>query len=386
MQQTLTPREMLTRLVAFPTVSSRSNLDLIDFVADYLDGHGVTSHRVPDQTGAKASLFALIGPEAPGGVVLSGHTDVVPVEGQPWTTDPFVLTERSGRLYGRGSCDMKGFDATALALVPEMLAAGLKRPILIALSYDEEVGCLGAPPMIEALKARLPHPQAVIVGEPTAMRVVTGHKASWQFEVRVRGFEVHSSLIHSGVSAVMRAARLVDWMTRAMEENARAAAGAGSDFVPPYTTLHVGMMSGGTAHNITARDCRFSGEIRILPGEARADWQASVRDAAARITAEMRAIHPDTGIEIETMTELPACMPEPDGAAEGIARALSGDNGIHVVSYMTEAGQFQDAGLSTVVCGPGSIEQAHQPDEFIEIAQLDAGADFMRRLIARLAA
>lgn len=379
-----TPRDVLTRLVAFPTVSDRSNLDLIDAVETHLADLGATCVRVPDATGLKASLVARIGPDAPGGVVLSGHTDVVPVVGQDWTSDPFVLAERDGRLHGRGACDMKGFLACGLALAAEMRAADLKRPIIFALSHDEEIGCLGAPPMIEALLAGQPRPEAVIVGEPSLMQVVTGHKASWGVRVHVRGHEVHSSLIHTGVSAVMTAARLVTWMDDAMAENARCA--GASDFDPPYTTLHVGLIQGGTAGNITARDCAFTGEIRILPDEPLSLWQDRLLGEAARLETAAQAIHADAAITVTTRMEMPAFAPEADGAAERLARQLTGDNGRRVVSYQTEAGQFQARGLSTVICGPGSIEQAHQPDEFITLAQLDAGAAFVRRLIDRLAA
>ncbi len=379
-----TPREMLTRLVAFPTVSDRSNLDLVAYVEAYLAELGVACERVPDPTGTKASLVARVGPATEGGVVLSGHTDVVPVEGQDWTSDPFTLTERDGRLIGRGTCDMKGFLACSLALAPEMLDAGLKRPIIFALSHDEEIGCLGAPAMIEALLAGQPRPEAVIVGEPSMMRVVTGHKASWGFRIHVRGHEVHSSLIHTGVSAVMTAARLIAWMDEVMATNAAAA--APGDFEPPYTTLHVGMIQGGTAGNITARDCTFTGEVRILPEEGTTVWKTRVLAEAERLEAAARRVHPDAAITVTTRMELPGFTPEADGPAERLARGLSGDNGRHVVSYQTEAGQFQERGLSTVICGPGSIEQAHQPDEYISLAQLDAAAALMRRLIRRLAA
>lgn len=379
MQQRFSPREMLARLVAFPTISSVSNLELIGFVEAYLGSFGVASFRVPDATGTKASLIARIGPDVAGGVVLSGHTDVVPVMGQDWSSDPFTLSERDGRLYGRGSCDMKAFCATALALVPEMLAAPLARPIFLALSYDEEVGCLGAPEMIAALLAAHSRPGAVIVGEPTGMKVVTGHKAGFGFLGRVTGHAVHSSLVHTGVSAVMSAARLITWAGETMAENARIT--PANAFDPPYTTLHVGTISGGNASNITARQCEFSGEIRILPEESRAGWQARLRAEAARIEAEMQAIRPETRFEIVTRMDVAGCAPEIDGLAETLARRLTGDNGVHVVAYQTEAGQFQDAGLSTVVCGPGSIAQAHQPDEFIALSELEAGAEFMRRLI-----
>ncbi len=378
----LTPREMLARLVAFPTVSTRSNLDLIGYVEDYLSGLGVPSRRVPDATGEKAGLVALVGPAAPGGVVLSGHTDVVPVAGQPWTSDPFTLTERGGRLHGRGACDMKGFIACALALVPEMLAAGLSRPVVLALSRDEEIGCIGAPPLIDAMLADMPRPEAVIVGEPSEMRVVTGQKGSWGYRARVRGREVHSSLMHTGVSAVMTAAGLIDWMGRLMAEN--AAATAPNDFDPPFTTIHVGLIEGGSASNITARDCVFSGEVRCLPHEDPADWRDRILAEGARREQAIRRIHPEAAIGFETRMMLPGFVA--GAPAEAMARALTGDNGRHVVSYQTEAGHFKARGLPTVICGPGSIAQAHQPDEFITAEQLDAGAGFVRRLIERLAA
>jgi acetylornithine deacetylase len=389
MTQPLGPREMLARIVAFPTVSARSNLDLVDFAADHLAACGARLLRVPDATGEKASLIAQIGPDVPGGVVLSGHTDVVPVEGQSWTTDPWRLTERDGRLHGRGTCDMKGFVALALALAPEAARAPLRRPLVLALSHDEEVGCIGAPPMIARMLEAFPRPSAVIVGEPTMLKVVTAHKAGLLLDVHVRGHEVHSSEIHRGVSAVMTAARLVTWLDDAMAE-ARAAfeRGQGGDaaFDPPWSTTHVGIIAGGTAHNITARDCRFLASFRVLPGEDPAAWEARFRAAADRLSAAMRAIAPDTGITVSFHNLVPGCRPEPDGAAETLARSLTGDNGRHVVSYGTEAGQFQEPGLSAVVCGPGSIAQAHQADEFISVEQFAAGEAMLRRLIDRLAA
>ncbi len=382
MQTRFSTRDMLARLVAFPTVSTRSNLDLVDFVDTYLSDLGVKVFRVPDETGEKASLFARIGPDVPGGVVLSGHTDVVPVEGQAWTSDPWALTERDGRLYGRGTCDMKGFCAAALAMAPEMLAAPLNRPVIVALSHDEEIGCLKAPEMIAAMLAELPRPGAVIVGEPSEMRVVTGHKGSWEFHGHARGHEVHSSLVHTGVSAITAAARMINWTVETMAENARQA--SGNAFVPPYTTLHVGVIAGGTAKNITARDCSFTGEIRVMPDENIAEWQRRMEAEAARIEAEMRAVRPGTALTLESTITIPPLMPETNGAAEALARSLTGDNGTHVVSYQTEAGQFQEQGLSTVVCGPGSILQAHQADEFISLEQLGAAEAFMRRLIGHL--
>jgi acetylornithine deacetylase len=373
---------MLARLVAFPTVSSQSNLPLVDFVEAWLADLGVASLRVPDPTGSKAGLVALVGPSVEGGVVLSGHTDVVPVEGQPWTSDPWELREADGRLHARGTADMKAFAAIALALVPEMLAAGLARPVVLALTCDEEIGCLGAPPLIDAMLGAMPPPSAVIVGEPSEMRVVVGQKGSWGFRAHLRGHEVHSSLLHTGVSAVMEAASLIDWMAGLMGESARTA--PPNDFDPPYTTVHVGMIAGGTANNITARDCSFSGEIRFLPGEPEDRWHERIEAEAARREAALRTRHPEAAIRFTTRMSLPGFAADP--AAEGLARALTGDNGRLHVSYQTEAGHYQAHGLPTVICGPGNIAQAHQPDEFITLEQLEAGTGFVRRLIRHLAA
>ncbi len=377
------PKEMLAKLVSFPTVSRDSNLALIEFARDYLAGHGVSAEIVPSEDGRKANLFAQIGPNEPGGVVLSGHTDVVPVDGQSWSTDPFTLVEKDEKLYGRGAVDMKGFDALALALAPDMLKAGLKRPIQIALSYDEEVGCRGAPSMIARMRESLPPAAAVFVGEPTNMQVVTRHKASTSVNTLVRGFEVHSSLVHTGVSAVMTAARLIGWHAERMAEN-RAAAAPDSLFEPAWTTLHVGQVSGGTARNITARECRFVSDFRVLPTEDPLDWLARYRAFCEQVSQEMRAIQPGTGIDVTDEWTVPGCAQEDGGAAEALARQLTGDNGEHVVSYGTEAGQFQAEGYSTCIVGPGSIAQAHQPDEYVTLAEFAKGEAFMRRVIDTL--
>ena len=381
----LSPRQILDRLVSFPTVSRDSNLPLIDWVEDYLESHGVTAHRVWNEDRTKASLYAHIGPKVAGGVVLSGHSDVVPVDGQVWSSDPWTVTERDGRLYGRGTCDMKGFVALALAAVPLALAADLKRPLQLALSYDEELGCTGAPPMIAEMARSLPRAAAVIVGEPSRFSVVTGHKGGTGFKVHVKGYEVHSSLIHTGVSAIMAAAPLIDFANRVNAANAaRPPAALAQMFDPPWTTLHVGMIQGGTAHNITAADCRFSCEIRVVPGEDIEDWVAAFEGQVAQAVAAMQTIRPETGITVARFFSVPPLRPETDGPAEALARRLTGDNGLHVVSYGTEAGQFQAEGYSAVVCGPGDIAQAHQPDEFLEMSEFDAGWSFMQRLVASL--
>ncbi len=381
----LSPRQILDKLVSFPTVSRDTNLPLIDWVEGYLESHGVTAHRVWNEDRTKASLYAHIGPEVAGGVVLSGHSDVVPVDGQVWSSDPWTVTERDGRLYGRGTCDMKGFVALALAAVPLALAADLKRPLQLALSYDEELGCTGAPPMIAEMARSLPRAAAVIVGEPSRFSVVTGHKGGTGFKVHLKGYEVHSSLIHTGVSAIMAAAPLIDFANRVNAANAaRPPAALAQMFDPPWTTLHVGMIRGGTAHNITAADCRFSCEIRVVPGEDIEDWVAAFEGQVAQAVAAMQTIRPETGITVARFFSVPPLRPETDGPAEALARRLTGDNGLHVVSYGTEAGQFQAEGYSAVVCGPGDILQAHQPDEFLEISEFDAGWSFMQRLVAWL--
>ncbi len=383
----LTARELLDELVAFPTVSSDSNLELVDFVETYLNSFDIPSIRVPNADGTKAALYAHVGPEVDGGVVLSGHTDVVPIEGQNWDTDPFQVIERDGKLHGRGTCDMKGFDALALAAVPLALERDIKRPLQIALSYDEEVGCTGAPPMIDHMVSRgLPRADTVLVGEPSMMKVVTGHKGSIGYEMHFRGFEVHSSLVHTGVSAIMMAAKLIDWANQVNAENAaKAPSPLAADFVPPYTTLHVGQISGGTAHNITAKDCRFQLEFRIVPGEHAEDWVRRFEAKIAELEAEMKAINSEAGIHKVPEFDVPGLVPEQDGSAEALARQLTGDNGTNVVSYGTEAGQFQERGYSVVVCGPGDIAQAHQPNEFITVDQFRKGEAFMSRLVDMLA-
>ena len=378
--------EMIETLVGFPTVSRDSNLDLIEFVRDYLAQYGVESHVVPNAEGTKGNLYATVGPSVEGGVVLSGHTDVVPVDGQPWDTDPFTVSERDGRLYGRGTCDMKSFSACGLSLVPEMVSADLKRPIHFALSYDEEVGCQGAPSMIAELVAHLPAPRAVIVGEPSDMRLVNAHKGISGFETVVTGHEAHSSQTHRGVSAVMNAARLIHYL----DEMARECASRPkpeSGFVPPYTTLHVGMVRGGTAGNIISRECRFVWDLRNMPDDDPQTYlerfEAYCRD---EVLPEMREVAPEADIVTRGHYRTPGLRAEPGSAADALVRALTGDNDTGVVSYGTEAGQFQEAGFSTIVCGPGSIDQAHQPNEYIELSQVELCMKTLRRLIALQAA
>ena len=370
----------LERLIAFDTTSRDSNLALIGYVEAFLGERGIASRRVANIEGTKANLYATIGPAVAGGVVLSGHTDVVPVDGQNWASDPFTLTRRGARLYGRGTCDMKGFLALALAAVPAV-ARGTTRPVHLAFSYDEEVGCLGAPSMIRELVADLPMPVAVIVGEPTDMEVVSGHKGISTWRVTVRGHEAHSGLTHLGVSANMVAVRLMNRLA-ALADNLEHHADPASRFHPPHATLTIGQIQGGTAVNILARECVFLFDLRAPPGQDPDEIIAPFLGMCAAEDAALRLRYPDAGVSVLRRSSTPSFAPEPNGAAELLARRLAGDNGPpRVVSYAAEAGQFQGAGFSTIICGPGSIEQAHQADEYLEIAQLERGAAFMARLL-----
>ena len=373
--------DILARLVAFDTTSRGSNLALIQFVEGELAKIGVEGRRVPNADGTKSNLFATIGPMVEGGVVLSGHTDVVPVDGQPWTSEPFVLTPKGGRLYGRGTCDMKGFLALALAAAPELATAPLARPVHLAFSYDEEVGCLGAPSMIEEIARVLPRPDAVVVGEPTNMEAVRGHKGIAVYRVIVNGREAHSSLTHLGVSAVMAAVKLMA-MLGDLAEDLERSADPDSPFSPKGATLTIGLVQGGTAPNILARECSFTFDLRCPPGLEPEAILLPFRKACAEMNAALKARAPEAGVRLERRSVTPPLSPELDGAAERIARLLAGDNGPgRVVSYAAEAGQFQGAGFSTVICGPGSIDQAHQPNEYVEVSQMQRGAQFMGRLI-----
>lgn len=388
MTNRLSPYELMAKLVSFPTVSRDTNLPLVDWVTGYLSDHGITAHRWVDPAQPeKAALFAHVGPWEEGAIVLSGHTDVVPIDGQPWDTDPWVVTERDGKYFGRGTCDMKGFDALAIWSLVEAQARGVRTPLQLALSFDEEVGCTGAPLMIEAMQPVLPKGAAVIVGEPSMMQAVTGHKGGTGFDTHVVGFEVHSSLMHTGVSAILEAVRIIDFANqRNAVARAKTPGPLAAVFDPPYTTWHVGQVAGGTAHNITAKDCRFSMDYRAVPGDDPATLKRDYINHVRGIEAEMQKVHPDTRIDISTRFDVPALQPEADGIAEGLVRQITGDNGNHVVSYGTEAGQFQAAGYSAVVCGPGDIAQAHQPNEFITVAQFEAGHAFMGSLLVRLGA
>ena len=374
--------DILAQLVAFDTTSRNSNLALIEWVEGYLDAHGVAHSRVPNAEGTKSNLIATLGPAVEGGVVLSGHTDVVPVDGQAWTSDPFVLTARDdGRLYGRGTCDMKGFLALALAAAPDLAAAGPRKPVHLAFSYDEEIGCLGAPDMIATIARELPRPALVVVGEPTMMEAVSGHKGIATFAVTVTGKEAHSSQTHLGVSAIMEAIPLLASL-QALAGRLEEEADAASPFLPRHATLTVGLLNGGTAGNILARECSFQFDLRCPPGQDPHAIIAPFVEQVQALDGRLKARFPEAGAAIVQRSSTPPLSPEPDGTAEAFARRLAGDNGpARVVPYAAEAGQFQEAGFSTVICGPGSIDQAHQADEYVDRVQMERGAAFMTRLI-----
>jgi acetylornithine deacetylase len=378
--------ERLAQLVAFDTTSRNSNLPLIDWVEDFVTGLGASCVRHPSPCGTKANLQATFGPMVEGGIVLSGHTDVVPVDGQPWSTDPWTLVERDGRLFGRGTCDMKGFSACALALAPKMAAGGLKRPIHLALSYDEEIGCVGAPSMVEAMARDLPAIEAVFVGEPTDMKVVSGQKGLGTFLVEVEGREAHSSQVNQGVSAILEAAPLIAELA-AMAADARAeAALLDSPFDPPGTTINLGTIEAGTAVNIIARRCAIMFDIRNEAGDDPQRWLDRLQAKVDAVEARLRARAPEAFARLSRRSTTYGLDPQPDSPAERLARLFTGDNAMRTVAFGTEGGLFQRAGLPTVIVGPGSIAQAHQPDEYIERSQIAACVDFLDRLVAHQSA
>ena len=374
------PQAILDRLVAFDTTSAKSNLELIGWVEDYLSEAGVESRRVPAPDGQpKACLYATIGPADRAGVGLSGHTDCVPVTDQAWDTDPFTLTERDGRLYGRGSADMKGFVACMLASVPAYQQRTLAVPIHLLLSYDEEVGCRGVRPMIAEFGKTLQRPRLVIVGEPTSMQVVDAHKGANRFQVTVVGQDAHSSMPHLGVNAIMIAARLIGELQR-IEQSLRARHFS-KRFTPPYSTIQVGKIEGGTAPNIVPRRCTFTWDVRALPGLDARGVAAELEGFASReLLPAMRAVSPDCRIEVAPVNAAPAFAAEEGSEAVTLAMRLAGQNETFAVAYGTEACFFQDGACPSVVCGPGDIAQAHKPNEFIAVSEIEKCMGFLDRL------
>ena len=375
--------DMIKRLVGFDTTSRNSNLELMEFVAGYLKDLGVDSELVHNNEATKANLYATLGPTDRPGIALSGHTDVVPVDGQDWHTDPFQVVESDARLYGRGTCDMKSFIAICLALAPEFLAREITTPLHFAFSHDEEIGCVGVRSLIDALRDRPIKPSAVIIGEPTEMKVVRAHKGKLSYRCHVRGFEAHSSLSHIGVNAVEAAAEAVAHL-KSMARRHRDQGPFDAELVPPYTTVHTGTIHGGTALNIVPRYCSFEFEFRHLPDDApHALLDELRRHVAEHIEPEMHAAEPGTGFTFEPMSHIPGLSTDEDAEIVQLAKALTGQNTTSKVSFGTEAGLFRDGGMPAVVCGPGSIDQAHKPDEFIARDQIKQCEAFMRKLFER---
>lgn len=374
---------LLADLIGFDSVSSRSNRALIDHAAAYLASFGIDAQVLPSPDGEKASLWATIGPPIDGGLVLSGHSDVVPVEGQPWSTDPFTMDIRGDRAFGRGTADMKGFIACALVAAPLFRDAGLQRPVHIALTYDEEVGCVGAPKLLDWLSRQSPTPAMALIGEPTSMQVVNAHKGILVVRVTITGVEAHSSLSHLGVSAIELAAAAVVLLKQIEAELAEAH--HDDRFEPPRATISVNRIGGGTAMNILAGQAWFDWDLRSIPGvepaTVLADFEARLE---SEIIAPVRAVHPAVAASIKITAEAPPLAPESEGAAEILAKRILGTNATRAVAYVAEAGQYQQAGMSSILLGPGSIDQAHKADEFIELDQLARCEDFLTRLAKAL--
>ncbi|RKE37335.1 acetylornithine deacetylase [Paraburkholderia sp. BL23I1N1] len=373
-------RELLERLIGFATVSRDSNLELIAFIQHYLAELGVESELFHNPERTKANLFATIGPRDRGGVVLSGHTDVVPVEGQAWTMEPFHLTERDGRLYGRGTADMKGFIASVLAAVPVFLKRMLELPVHLAFSYDEEVGCLGVRPMLAELAKRPRKPRLCLIGEPTEMKPVLGHKGKLAMRCQVKGAVCHSAYAPYGVNAIEYAARLIG---RLGEIGAQLARPEHHDqrFDPPFSTVQTGLIKGGRALNIVPAECEFDFEVRTLPGfHAHAVADELQAYAEAELLPKMRSVQPDTDIRFQPLSAYPGLATSPDSEAARLLALLSGSTGFGTVAFGTEGGLFDQAGIPTVVCGPGSMDQGHKPDEFITLEQLSRCNAMLARL------
>lgn len=374
-------RELLERLIGFATVSRDSNLELIRFIEAYLAEHGVQSELFFNEEGTKANLFATIGPLASGGVVLSGHTDVVPVDGQAWTVDPFRLTEKDGRLYGRGTADMKGFIASVLATVPTFVQRALLTPVHLAFSYDEEVGCLGVRPMLAELEKRPFKPRLCLIGEPTELKPVLGHKGKLAVRCEVRGAACHSAYAPYGVNAIEYAAQLIGRLGVIGEQLAHPD-NHDQRFDPPFSTVQTGVIKGGRALNIVPAECEFDFEVRALPDfdaqEVADQLQAYAQE---NLLPKMRAVQADTDIRLRPLSAYPGLATPPESEAARLLALLSNSSAFGTVAFGTEGGLFDQAGIATVVCGPGSMDQGHKPDEFIALEQLN-GCDAMLMRLA----
>ena len=377
-------RALLERLIGFATVSRDSNLELIAFVRQYLADLGVESDLFHNAEGTKANLFATIGPRDKGGIVLSGHTDVVPVDGQAWTVDPFRLGEKDGRLYGRGTADMKGYLASVLAAVPVFLTRTLELPVHLAFSYDEEVGCLGVRSMLADLQERARKPRLCLIGEPTELKPVLGHKGKLAMRCHVRGAACHSAYAPHGVNAIQYAARLINRLEAVGDELAQPEH-HDERFDPPFSTVQTGVIKGGRALNIVPAECEFDFEVRSVPGfDANAIAHRLQAYAEAELLPKMRKVHADSDIRLEPLNAYPGLVTSPDSDAARLVALLSGSNDFRTVAFGTEGGLFTQAGIPTVVCGPGSMEQGHKPDEFVTVDQLNLCDAMLGRLAEHL--
>jgi len=377
---------ILADLVAFPTVSADSNLELIAYLNQKLDQLGARTRLTLDPGGTKANLFATLGPpEVDGGVVLSGHTDVVPVEGQNWQSDPFAVREQDGRIYGRGTCDMKGFIACAMAFAPRFAEAELARPLHFAFTYDEEVGCLGAQVMLDELVASGRKPGIAIIGEPTSMRLIEGHKGCCEYTTTFTGLEGHASQPDLGVNAIEYAVRYAARL-REIGESLKGRAPKGSRFDPPWSTIQAGRIIGGAARNIIARHCALEWELRPVNALDFAFAKSNIEDyVASELLPRMKQVSPEADIVTEIIGEVVGLEPTSQSEAEALIRALTGDREPALcVSFGTEAGLFQQQGISTAICGPGSIQQAHKPNEYVALDQLDECLEMIGGLLPRL--
>ncbi len=377
---------LIERLIGFDTTSRDSNLGLIEWARDYLNGYGIASRLTYDASGAKANLFATVQKGTKPGIVLSGHTDVVPVDGQNWASDPFKATTKGDKLYGRGACDMKSYLAVVLAMVPRFAAADLKAPIHLALSYDEEVGCIGVRGLPADLARNNIRPAAAIIGEPTGMQPVIAHKGKRTYRCCVRGKEAHSALTPQGVNAIEYAARIITYI-RHMAERLQACESRDYGFDVPFTTLQTGVISGGTASNIVPRECAFLFEFRYLPGADPDALEREIKDYAEHvILPEMQRTDPGTGISIESKANIPGLDTNKEDEVTYLAQALSRNKSTAKVAYATEGGLFQQAGIPAIICGPGSIEQAHKPDEYVTLDQVALCESFMEHLLEQMTA
>ena len=363
--------DILSTLIAFPTVSRNSNLGLIEWLRDYLRSHGVSSRLSYDASAQKANLFASLGPAQAGGILLSGHTDVVPVDGQDWSTDPFKATLHEQRIYGRGACDMKGFLAAILGNIDSLLAAELPRPLHLAFTYDEELGCLGVRTLLRDLEAEQRLPALCVVGEPTDMQVVRAHKGSRNYRCCVRGVEAHASQTQAGVNAIQYAAQIIGRIQQLSDQLATRTYPE-SSFETPYSTIQTSLIQGGLARNIVPRDCEFTFGYRYMPqDDADAIFAQVERFAMQQVLGAMRARSAATDVRFDKLSDNPALRPDSNGLFSRFVSGLAGVDGEGTgVSYMTEGGIYQQAGITTLICGPGSIAQAHKPNEFIELSQL----------------